>query len=273
MPALENLIPHTLLNKRLLGFLSWRWKRQFQYGQAPLIAFRNYLQTHRPDHLLLTGDLTNLGLPQEYRAVTAFLKTLLPSEELSVVPGNHDAYVSASLENLGDWQAFFTGDDGKIWPFLRRRGPVSFIGISTAYASPPFWASGRISHPDLTRLSQLLVQERRRLRVVFLHHPPSQGRRGLVNSEKFLRVLHENGAEILLHGHWHRARFIDGNPLIFGAPALGSTQTMSAKTAGFWQFSVLEREATWELTAELLRWQSNHWIVVEMIQKILIKSD
>jgi len=59
--------------------------------------FRDLLQsirTHRADHLVITGDLTDKALPAEYDTVIRILKEYDYSsgENLTVIPGNHDLY-------------------------------------------------------------------------------------------------------------------------------------------------------------------------------------
>src|SRR5262249_61897634 len=68
---------------------------------------------------------------------------------VGVVPGNHDAYgAAAALHRDRHWLPYMSGDaqEGRnsagAFPYLRRRGPVALIGVSTAIATPPFMATG-----------------------------------------------------------------------------------------------------------------------------------
>ncbi len=288
LPALNGVSPTALFNKRALGYLSWQLRRRHHYSAAPLIAFRDLLHREAPDHLVITGDLTNLGLPQEYAAVADFLHTLGPPERVSLVPGNHDAYAAHSLKGLAAWQPWLTSDrdgGGDGFPFVHRRGPISVVGVSTACVSPPFCAFGRLEAPQQTALAAALEGEQGRLRVVLLHHPPDGGgRRGLQNSAVVAALLRERRVECVLHGHWHKARhpaLADNTtpdepsptPLIFGAPALGSTrprpiadpsaeQPIADPRAGFWDFALGATADSWILTARLRRWQPPDWPTV-----------
>ena len=80
------------------------------------------------DHIAVTGDLANISLPQEFHLARAWLDALGPFDRVTVVPGNHDAYVGVDWERgLRHWAPFMTGDDGKEpkggqdFPFLRVR--------------------------------------------------------------------------------------------------------------------------------------------------------
>jgi 3',5'-cyclic AMP phosphodiesterase CpdA len=100
------------------------------------------------------------------------------------------------------------GDDGlQRFPFLRRRGDVALIGLSTAVPTGPFMATGRLGARQLGRLAEILEQTSGLCRVVLIHHPPLSppGRflRRLIDSAELRQVLAAKGAELLLHGHNH----------------------------------------------------------------------
>ena len=73
------------------------------------------LHRQQPFQIAVTGDLTHLGLPDEYRQAAEFLRRLGPPEQVAVIPGNHDAYVGSAWEkghNL--WAPYLAGDKGLI---------------------------------------------------------------------------------------------------------------------------------------------------------------
>ena len=69
-----------------------------------------------------------------------------------MIPGNHDAYIDVKWrEALAHWSDYMRGDGAIVpedaaaaFPFLRRRGEVALIGLSTAVASPPTFATGKL---------------------------------------------------------------------------------------------------------------------------------
>ena len=85
--------PLSLISKRLSGFLSWRLNRAKIHRTEILDLIVASLLAAKPDHIAVTGDLTNIALPQEFTGAAAWLQRLGPSDEVSVIPGNHDAYV------------------------------------------------------------------------------------------------------------------------------------------------------------------------------------
>ena len=60
--------------KRGLGYLNWQRQRRHTHNRAALDLVVADMLRHKPDHIAVTGDLINLGLPVEYEAATAWLR-------------------------------------------------------------------------------------------------------------------------------------------------------------------------------------------------------
>lgn len=204
-----------LLGKRALSYLSWRLSRRHRHRPEVLAALVNDLRGVEADHVVVTGDLTHLGLPHEYEQVRRWLDALAPAPALSVVPGNHDAYAGSDwAQTIGRWTPFFDSDPGceaAAFPSVRVRGPAVFVGLSTARSSAPLLAVGEVGSRQLDALARVLADGRRRglVRIVLLHHPPlaetTGWRKRLVDGARLRAVLAAQGVELVLHGHTHRA--------------------------------------------------------------------
>jgi 3',5'-cyclic AMP phosphodiesterase CpdA len=199
------------LSKRQLSAWSWRRRRRAVHRNEILDRLAADLRSAQPDHIVITGDLTNFSLPEEFVQAASWLEALAPADRISLVPGNHDALVKlAEAEGLGRWAAWTRADDG--WPFVHRRGEVAFIGLNSALPTAPLLARGCLGAQQLARLERVLEQERRagNIRVVLLHHPVAEGavswRRALSDRAGLRAVLQRAGAELVLHGHAHSAR-------------------------------------------------------------------
>ena len=73
---------------------------------------------------------------------------------MTIVPGNHDAYVRAPRRiRSAHWGDYMRGDDDGTFPFVRRRGPLALIGLSSAVPTPPFLATGRLGDAQLAQLA------------------------------------------------------------------------------------------------------------------------
>ena len=112
------------------------------------------LKASAADHIAVTGDLVNLSLPDEYNRARGWLQTLGSPRDVTLVPGNHDIYVrSVQQAPAKYWADYMRGDDGlDRFPFLRRRGNVALIGLSTALPTAPLLATGRLGKRQLARL-------------------------------------------------------------------------------------------------------------------------
>jgi 3',5'-cyclic AMP phosphodiesterase CpdA len=262
-----------LANKRLLGYLSWRRRRRAEHRSEVLEALRRDLLGTGPAHLVITGDLTQIALPDEFRQARLWLDSLGSPSEVTVVPGNHDAYVPVSwVQGLSRWQPFMASDDApcegradsadSIFPSLRVRGPVAFIGLSSARPSAPLLATGHLGSSQLERLERLLAQTRSQglFRVVLLHHPPVPGeerwRKRLTDAARLCAVIARQGAELVLHGHRHRSvqsRIeIPGTHVpVFGIPSASSIGLKTGRMAQYHLYTVRASDAAWELELEV----------------------
>jgi 3',5'-cyclic AMP phosphodiesterase CpdA len=240
-----------LASKRGLGYINWQRKRKYIHRPDVLAAITRDLQARSAEHVVVTGDLSNFSLPGEYAWAKRWLESVGRPEEVTVIPGNHDVYVRDAEEFPGKfWGDYMRGDDGiERFPFVRRRGDVALIALSTGVPTAPFLATGQLGQTQLARLGEALEQTRGSFRIVLIHHPPlSPARRyfrRLVDAADLRRVLAAKGAELLLHGHDHRRSLIwlagTGNKKI---PAIGvpsaSAQGKYAKEdpAGYTVFEI-----------------------------------
>jgi 3',5'-cyclic AMP phosphodiesterase CpdA len=208
-----------LAGKRVLGFYNWHRSRKNIHRAEALAAIVADLRAHRPNHIALTGDLTNLSLPAEFEAARAWLDAFGTADEITVVPGNHDYYVQRGEHGPHTlWSDFMRGDEGETFPFLRRRGPLAIVGLSSAVAPAPFMATGLLGRPQLEKFALLLASlaDEDAFRVILIHHPPvrTPGDRfkRLIDTEGFRSVVRAHGADLVLHGHdhVHSVSYIEG---------------------------------------------------------------
>lgn len=259
-----------LLGKRLLGHLSYRLKRHDLYRPDVLAALVADLRAHGADHIAVTGDLTTLGLPAEFAATADWLNGLGPPEQVSAIPGNHDALVAVPWrDGLGRWQAHMSADTGtngtsgdEAWPFVRVRPPLGVIGVSSACPTPPGSAAGRVGPRQLVRLGEALATLRAEglFRVVMIHHPPIEGaasrRKRLLDARAFARVIEEQGAELILHGHNHTSTIDelpgrDGNVPVIGVTSASAGPAHPKGGARYHLYDITRDAAGWTVTTRV----------------------
>ena len=202
-------------SKRALGYLNWTRNRHNFHRRDVLDVLVSDLQTQMPDHIAVTGDLVNLALEAEFAPALTWLEGVGTPDHVTVIPGNHDAYVrfhpaSFRQSTFGNYlRGDGTPDGSKPFPFLRRRGPLALIGLSSAVPTPPLMATGRLGQSQLEALDRLLAAQLAAepvFRVLLIHHPlrsGSRGRKRLTDSPQLIALLKQHGVELILHGHDH----------------------------------------------------------------------
>ena len=206
--------PTEVMNQRVLGWLSWQLHRRRIHRAEVVHALVEDLHDRAPDHVVVTGDLTNIGLESEFEAGRRWLERLGAPDAVTAVPGNHDAYVdSPESRSWAPWAEYMRADAalGDVtFPFVRTRGPVALGGVASSIPTPPTWANGRVGEAQLERLEAMLRElgDAGWCRTVLVHHPPQRSgasrRRALDDAEALCGVLARVGAELVLHGHCHR---------------------------------------------------------------------
>jgi 3',5'-cyclic AMP phosphodiesterase CpdA len=311
-----------LASKRLSGYLNWLRKRRTIHRGDVLAAIMRDVAGARADHIAVTGDLVNIALPAEVENARRWLEALGPPADVSLVPGNHDAYVKgADALRQRLWAPYMVGDatspsprlrgegrgegasphariraeapspgaqersdlsptevgparlrhyddrnrqqpisiagrgtyiraethDPKSWhrddaafPYLRARGPVALIGVSTAVPTPPFMATGRLCGPQIARMAALLTEAQAQFRVVLIHHPPVPRAhlKRLVDAAAFREAIAAAGAELVIHGHDHlrSLAWIDGprgRVPVIGVPSASAAFGADHDAAGY----------------------------------------
>lgn len=229
-----------LAGKRVTGFLSWRLKRSKIHRREVLDQLAADLAQQKPDHIAVTGDLVNIALPDEFAQAHAFLQTIGPPDRVTVVPGNHDAYVALPWsKSAGLWDAYMTGKhcddsgaerpprDVRDFPFVRRVGGLALIGVSTALPTRPFSAAGELGADQMRRLDTILEQlgEAGAFRIILIHHPPFGGgaykRKSLRDAAALAEIIRKRGCELMLHGHTHMSQLGRMNGPSTSVPVIG----------------------------------------------------
>lgn len=259
-----------LVNKRMLGHLGWKLRRSAEHREGILAVLQKDLERANPDHIAVTGDLTRLGLPSEFRKAQWWLQTLGAPTHVTVVPGNHDAYVRADWhQTFALWSDYMASDrqfrrEGPatgfddLFPVVRVRDRIVLIGLCTAHPRPPHLATGNIGDLQLKRLETILEQTAGRgfFRVILIHHPPVSGivsrRKRLTDAPALSKLIGRYGAELVLHGHSHKTthtvlRTPAGSTTVVGAPSASSLGRTHDRRARYFIYGILLSANGWEV--------------------------
>jgi 3',5'-cyclic AMP phosphodiesterase CpdA len=257
LPPLPVPRPHELLNKRLFGYINWTRNRQKYHRREVVDALLSDLHAKRPDHIAVTGDFVNLALKAEFEPARAWLESVGPPDRVSIVPGNHDAYVRATQPRIAQcWGSYCTGDDmpDARFPYLRRRGPLALIGVSSAVPTPPLMATGWLGQQQLEALEKLLhpIATEPLFRILLIHHPlrSDASAKRLTDSDELLALLKRRGVDLVLHGHdhVHSTIWIDGPERsipVVGVPSASALAHGHHPAAAYNLFSIARDGNAW----------------------------
>jgi len=148
-----------------------------------------------PDVVIVSGDLTNDGFRQQYRAVSAYLENIT-CERKVIIPGNHDS------RNVG--YVHFEDNFGSRNSVTYLPG-VTIVGLDS---SQPDLNEGRLGRQNYRWMVEKFVNPRD-FRIVALHHHllplPGTGReRNIIeDAGDFLELLVSEGVDLVLSGHKH----------------------------------------------------------------------
>lgn len=260
MPPLPVPRLRDLAGKRMLGYLNWTRNRFAVHQRGILDAIVADLQAQHPDHIALTGDIVNLALNQEFAPARAWLDGVGAPDDVTLIPGNHDAYVRGALDRfITTFDKFLRGDDAPpeqrpTFPFLRRRGPIALIAVSSAVPTPPLSATGWLGHEQCERLDLMLEQlsAERRFRVLLIHHPlrSRQRHKRLVDAADVMNILSRRGVDLVLHGHDHVHSTIwvegpGGRIPVVGVPSASAMADGKRPAAAYNLFSIARDGRGW----------------------------
>jgi 3',5'-cyclic AMP phosphodiesterase CpdA len=282
-----------LIGKRALGYVNWHRGRKLVHRRDILDVLTQDIVERQPDHIAVTGDLVNLGLPEEFVLAAEWLRGLGPPERVTAIPGNHDAYVRLHPERgTAHWRPYMESNDAgealirtppTAFPFVRRFGDVALVALSSAIPTMPFIAAGGLGSGQLAFLGLALEELGRQalFRVVLIHHPPLAGqagwRRGLRDAKALTSLLKEKGAELVLHGHNHEQTLFEletatGPAIVVGVPSASEAVSGRISAARYNEYRISKVNSGWrcEMVGRAVAHSATH--VSEIERRILRNS-
>jgi 3',5'-cyclic AMP phosphodiesterase CpdA len=254
-----------LFNKRITGQANLILKRGRVHRREYLLAVLSAAAA-QSDHVVVTGDITNLAFEHEYEEARVLLDDVGRSVEVTVVPGNHDIYLPSIHHEgrfLRHFETFLQSDLPELacevpagrFPCVKLRGRVAIIALSSAVPRPPFIAAGYLGTAQLAALERVLAHPEvaRRTPVVLVHHPPVDARPrlvqlqdGLVDATALRSALTPLARGLVLFGHLHlRVRCSLPTAIgaldVIGASGAGLDHPDASVRAGFNLYEIDDR--------------------------------
>jgi Icc protein len=175
----------------------------------------------RPDAVIISGDVTECGRPEEYRMAAKLLQRLAPMP-VYVVPGNHDR-----RENFREGLGHLPGvtADPDFVQYAIEDLPVRIVMLDSVVPGAGY---GLLCPQRLAFLDRTLSAQPERPTMLVLHHPPmltgvsDMDGIWLRNTAELGALLERHGqVERILTGHHHRVivgRL--GQAIVIVAPAI-----------------------------------------------------
>ena len=201
-------------SKRILGAtnLLFRRKRQFPLQRAKKLV--EQIQKMNWDHLVISGDLTQLALEKGFSRARKTLEPLLTDpERVTVVPGNHDRYVSQTV-GVDLFSKYFGEFFGKKEIHVRElSSDWVIIGWDSAHPNDWLTAAGTVRRNTLKSTEDLLQSYTAKTKFIIVNHYPlsfpegwkSDNLHELYNLVPVRNwILRHSQIRLYLHGHIHK---------------------------------------------------------------------
>lgn len=165
-----------------------------------------FAEGHRPDAVVLSGDLTQRAKPRQFQEARRFVDSF--QVPVLVVPGNHDVplyrFWERAFSPFHAYRKHFAPDLEPAW----RDDELLLVGINTAHG----WTvtEGRVRLARLREIAKLLEEAPPSLfKVVVAHHqltpPPRFGTQTVAsNSFEAIEAFSAAGVDLVLSGHQHQ---------------------------------------------------------------------
>ncbi len=291
--------PQHLLGQRIFGFVNWHLLgRKRHHQRATLDALIAHLKSQPHDHIALSGDIVNIALPQEFARAQTWIEALGSPTELSIVPGNHDAYVAAPQgRGIDLWHAYMASDNKETaanlaarkspyggFPYARRFDDVVLIGLASGIPTRPLSATGTLGPEQRAKLEQLLenLAGEDVCCVVMIHHPPLPGLalplRHLTDSEELEGIFNRHQIHLAFHGHNHRNELAWGEgpeypfPVV-GVPSASMADAQHRPLARYNLYEIERAEKHWVITMRGFGFEEKGGPVQLLEEKQLIHPD
>lgn len=197
-----------------VNFLSFGRAKDADDRRARLLAAMRQAVAAGAGHIVMTGDMTEDGQPEQFESLAEVLEDSgVDPEQITLVPGNHDLYT-----DLHAWDIAMSGPLSR-WATASRLGSlivrdnVAILPVSTCFKQHYLFSGGRLGMHNAKRIAWS-AKEARALGcalVVGMHHPVlpypmSVGTwwDGLRDHPIMAALIRENPEMFVFHGHIHK---------------------------------------------------------------------
>lgn len=251
-----------LMNQRIFGYINHSSKRKNIYKLENLnIIFDDITKTDN-SHTVLTGDIVNLSLEDEFRSASQILNHHFRDQDLSFIPGNHDFYINVNYEkSLSYLEKYFSKRNNPSlnqdpFPYLKVINDIAIIGLSSAVVTPPLMCWGKISNKQINDLKEILrsIDSNNYFTIILIHHPLHKyglmNLKGLLNREELLKTISKYNVNLILHGHLHNEihNLIKINDKLIPCIGAPSSSRIMNNQISYLQYKIGKKDDKWNFS-------------------------
>ena len=242
-------------SKRVLGAANLLLRRAGQFPLQRAKRLVEQIQKMKWDHLVISGDLTQLSLEREFALTRETLEPLLKDpERVTIIPGNHDRYIQQD-EKPDLYKKYFGEFFGGKEIRVRKLNPDwVIVGWDSAHPNDWLSAAGTVRRSTIQATENLLRSFPEKTRFVIVNHYPLTFPEGwkldqfhelynLVPVRNW--ILRHPNIRLYLHGHihlnWLHRLQRDSAPELLLVNSASSTSTLSSgQESSFHQIDLQE---------------------------------
>ena len=201
-------------SKRFLGVANtfFRRARQFPLYRAKKLV--KQISKMKWDHLVISGDLTQLSLESEFSLARETFDPLLKNNtRVTIIPGNHDRYVSETFSDdlFKKYFGVFFGKEEV--HSLEINSDWVIIGWDSVHPNDLFTASGTVRRSTIIETEKIIRSFSKNKKFIIVNHYPltfpinwkfdhSHELYNLLPVQKW--ILRFPQIRLYLHGHIHK---------------------------------------------------------------------
>jgi|TARA_B100000470_G_scaffold219441_1_gene206287 3',5'-cyclic AMP phosphodiesterase CpdA len=197
-----------------------------QFREAVFDQVIEELNSLKPDAVIITGDLTNEGLKEQYEKC----KTLISKinvDRIIAISGNHDYRNTGYLHFK------------KYFPYQTINELSDDVVLITIGTARPDRDEGEVGHRQTLWLERTMKKYKKRIKILAMHHHligiPDTGsdRLTIIDAGDVLRATLASDVDLVLCGHKHRPWLWDFNKLLIA----NAGSVSSERVRGFFENS------------------------------------
>jgi len=243
------------------------------HDEKIVAATEAWLQSHRPDLVIISGDFTQRARIEQYRQASAYLNRLRADGfKVLAIPGNHDVplydVVRRFARPLNRYKRYISSN---LCPWFENE-ELAVLGINTARSLTI--KDGRINRDQMKIITDRFrgVPEHK-TRILVTHHPlfampigeGGELAEAVGRHEDAISAMCEAGVHIALAGHFHRTyaeaarKMVEnaGKALVIQA---GTATSVRLRGNELQSFNFIEAKRNSEINLQVIAWDGDRFL-------------